>query len=234
MNKKTVILACNTIRGELEKAARDVGCGHEFIWVESGLHLRPDALRKRLQEELDLIRDADRVLLGFGFCGHAVTGLETRDFDLVIPKVDDCITLLLGSQENRDRCTKDGGVYFLTEGWLEGEVNIWNEYQGVLDRFGPEKTERIYRIMLAHYRYLGIIDTGAYDVDALLPRVKEISSVLDLESRVFPGSDRYLKAFFTGPYDSEAFIIVPPHTRIDLSHLGFDGFTQPSAIQGNV
>ena len=51
---KTVILACNTIRDELEKSALAADCRHPFIWIESGLHLVPDSLRKRVQEELDL------------------------------------------------------------------------------------------------------------------------------------------------------------------------------------
>jgi hypothetical protein len=233
VNEKTIILACSTIQGELEMAARHVGCGHEFIWIESGLHLQPDSLRKRIQEELDRIR-ADRVLLGFGFCGNAVAGLETRNFELIVPKVDDCITLLLGSGEIREQCTQDGGVYFLTKGWLEGEANIWTEYQSVLDRFGPEKTERIYRRMLAHYKILGLIDTGAYDVENLMSQAEEMSIVLNLEPRVFTGSSRFLEALFTGPWDTEEFLIIPPRTRIDLSHLGFGEFPQPSVIQGGI
>jgi hypothetical protein len=218
---KTVILSCNTLRGELEKAAGESGCPYPFIWVESGLHLVPGSLRSRLQEELDRVRGVHRILLGFGYCGHAVIGLQTKGFQLVIPRVDDCITWLLGSRENRKRCVQEGGVYFLTQGWLEGEMNIWKEYQSVLDRFGPERTERVYRRMLAHYRFLGLIDTGAYDVEALFPQVREIASILKLQAKIVPGSDQYLKKFLTGPWDPCDFLIIPPHTCIDLHHLGF-------------
>jgi len=122
---ETVILACNTIRDELEKIAAETNCPHNFVWVESGLHLVPDSLRRRLQEELDKIDGVSRVLLAFGFCGNAVVGLKSGGYQLVIPKVDDCITLLLGSKENKDSYSRQGGVYFLTKGWLEGEANIW-------------------------------------------------------------------------------------------------------------
>jgi hypothetical protein len=216
---RTVVLACNTIRDELEKAAREVGCPHPFRWVESGLHLVPDALRVRLQEELDRLSDVDRVLLAFGFCGNSVVGLAARDHELIIPRVDDCITLLLGSRERREECSADGGVYFLTRGWLEGEFNLWREYEAVRERHGPERTERIYRRMLAHYRYLGLIDTGAYDAEALLPEVRRIAEKLELETRMFEGCTSYLERFFTGPWDEEAFIVVPPATTIELSHV---------------
>jgi len=215
----TVVLACNTIRDEVERAAREVGCPYPFVWVESGLHLRPDDLRRRLQEELDRLRGVDRVLLAFGFCGNSVVGLASRDFELVIPRADDCITLLLGSKQSREECSAEGGVYFLTRGWLEGEFNIWREYQAVMERHGPERTERIYRRMLAHYRFLGLIDTGAYDVETLLPEVRYIARELKLETRVFAGSRAYLERFFSGPWDPAAFVLVPPHTTVELAHV---------------
>lgn len=229
---KTVILACNTIRDELEKAVLETGCNHPLRWVESGLHLRPESLRQRLQEELDRIGEADRVILGFGYCGNAVTGLMSRNYELVIPRVDDCISLLLGSKENRELCSKSGGTYFLTKGWLEGEFNIWKEYQATLARFGPERTERVFRRMLAHYQFLGLIDTGAYNVDALIPLVKEIASTLKLQIRMLPGSDRRLKKLLSGPWNDDEFIIFGRNTRIELFHLNLDCVPPASQLQG--
>ncbi len=229
---KTLVLACNTIRDELEKAASETECAHPFTWVESGLHLKPESLRRRLQEELDSIAEIDRVILAFGFCGNAVVGLTSRNYELIIPRVDDCISLLLGSMKNRERCGKSGAVYFLTKGWLEGEFNIWTEYQAVLARFGPERTERIYRRMLAHYRFLGLIDTGAYDLDELLPLVSEIASTLKLETRVLPGSDYYMKRLLAGPWNDDEFAILPRHTRVELFHLNPELTPSTSQIQG--
>lgn len=217
---KTVVLACSTIRQELEKAAREAGCNFPFIWVESGMHLVPNNLRRRLQEELDRISGVERVLLAFGFCGHAVVGLKVNGFELVMPRVDDCITLLLGSMENRERCTRDGGTYFLTRGWLEDEVNIWKEYQAVLARYGPQRTADVYRRLLAHYRFLGLIDTGAYDLEEIYPKVRKIAATLELEAKVLPGSTAYLEKFLSGPWDAPDFVTIPPATDIDLSHLG--------------
>jgi hypothetical protein len=217
---KTVILACNTLRDELQKAAHECGCDSPFIWIESGLHLEPASLRRRIQEELDRIPGPRRVLLGFGFCGNAVLGLKSGEHELVIPKVDDCITWLLGSKENRERSTKDGGVYFLTKGWLEGEANIWQEYKIILERYGKERTDRVYKRMLAHYRFLGLIDTHAYDLGSLLPQVEEIASTLHLELKLLPGVDHYLKKFLIGPWDDSDFVIAPPSTTIELHHLG--------------
>ena len=228
---ETVLLACHTIRMEIEKAARETGCHYPAVWIESGLHLQPESLRGRIQEELDRLNHAGRVLLGFGFCGNAVVGLASGDFELVVPRVDDCITLLLGSKERREQCLENGGVYFLTQGWLDDELNIWKEYQATLARFGPERTDRVYRRMLAHYRYLGLIDSGAYDLAALLPRVREIAARLHLEARVLPGSDAWLKRLLTGPWQGDGFVTIAPRTMVDLELLGFNAGTPAPLLQ---
>ena len=219
---ETVLLACHTIRMEIEKAARETGCRYPTVWIESGLHLQPESLRGRIQEEMGRLNHAGRVLLGFGFCGNAVVGLVSGDFGLIVPKAEACITILRGSKECRDEFLKDGGVYFLTQGWLEDELNIWKEYQATLARLGPERTDRAYRLMLANYRYLGLIDSGAYDISALLPRVREIAARLHLEPRVVPGSNAWLKRLLTGPWQGDGFVTIPPHTQVDLALLGFD------------
>jgi hypothetical protein len=229
---ETVILACNTIRDELEKAAHEIKCEYPFMWIESGLHLNPDSLRRRMQEELDAINKAQRVLLGFGFCGNSLIGLHSRNFQMIFPKVDDCITMLLGSKENRDRLVRRGGTYFLTKGWLEGEANIWREYEAVLERFGSERTERIYKRMLAHYRYLGLIDTGAYNLEALLPLANKIADTLKLKACILPGSDHYLKKFLTGPWMSPDFVVIEPFATVDLSRLSNNFDSKPNTLQG--
>jgi len=229
---QTVILACNTIRGELEKAAATTNCAHRFVWVESGLHTVTDKLRGRLQEELDRLDGVRQVILAFGLCGNAVVGLKSGNHELIIPKVDDCITLLLGSKDNRQSCIRQGGVYFLTKGWMEGELNIWKQYQSTVARFGLERTDRIYKKMLAHYKFLGLIDTGAYDLAEVIPQAREISTTLKLELITLKGTDQYLKRLLLGPWNHDKFLRIPPSTTIELTHLGFGPAECQPSIQG--
>ncbi|MBP1628958.1 MAG: hypothetical protein H6Q00_3433 [Holophagaceae bacterium] len=56
-----------------------------------------DRLKVQLQDTFDALNDVDRVLLAFGSCGNALLGPQTRGFQLVFPKVDDCISLLSGA-----------------------------------------------------------------------------------------------------------------------------------------
>ncbi|MGA2403744.1 MAG: ASKHA domain-containing protein [Syntrophobacteraceae bacterium] len=60
--------------------------------------------------------------------------------------------------------------------------------------------------MLAHYKFLGLIDTGAYDLPSLIPHAREISAALNLELVILQGTDRYLRHFLSGPWNDDYFV----------------------------
>ncbi|MBI5584480.1 MAG: DUF1638 domain-containing protein [Deltaproteobacteria bacterium] len=214
----TVIIACRTIAEELRVALGETACPFPVLWIESGLHIKPDSLKTRLQEELDHIGNVGQVLLAFGYCGNALLGLRAGGFQLIFPRVDDCITLMLGSGSRRQEIGRECGTYFLTKGWLDYERNIWMEYQETVKRHGKERTDRIFKTMLRHYRRLGVIDTGAYDLDGFLERVRDIGAVLALQTQVIPGTLAYLKKLLTGPWD-EDFITIHPGETVTVGHI---------------
>jgi hypothetical protein len=214
----TLIVACRTIAEELRVAVRQTGCQYPILWIESGLHIDPDSLRKRLQGELDHLENIGLVLLAFGYCGNALLGLRPGNCRLIFPRADDCITLMLGSGARRDEICRECGTYFLTRGWLDYERNIWVEYQASVERFGKEKARRIYRAMLRHYRRLGIIDTGAYDLGSFLERVQAIADGLELRPQVIQGTLDYIKKLLTGPWD-EDFITINPGETVTMEHI---------------
>lgn len=217
---KTVMVCCRTIEQEIALAAARTGTDYPKIWLESGLHNVPVQLTTRLQQELDrLPEDTERVLLGFGYCGNSLAGLRTGGFELIVPRVDDCITLMLGSYTRRLQITKEEGTYFLTEGWLKGERNIWEEFLHARKRYGEKRARQIFRAMLAHYKRLAIVDTGAYDLRELLPTTEMIAEELGLRHQLLPGSLTLLETLLTGPWEEQSFLIVPPHSTISSQQL---------------
>lgn len=205
------IIACKTIEKELLAAMTQVGCQYPVLWLESGLHNWPDKLRGRIQELLDDCRDADTVLLAMSLCGNAVVGLKTGDFSLIVPRCDDCITLLLGSQQRRSALP---GTYFLTQGWLDGERNLWAEYQMALSKYGEKRGKRIFSTMLAHYHHLALLDTGCFHRQALEPVVQDMARELGLEPISLEGTLEYLRTLLTGPWESKRFLVLPPNREL--------------------
>ena len=208
-----MIIGCKTLETELQLAVKMTGCKRKIRWIQSGLHNSPSRLRTVLQEMLNDCTETDTVLLAMGFCGNAVEGLRTGSFELVVPRVDDCITLLLGSQENR-RKAGGLGTYFLTEGWLKGEKNIWQEYQYTLKKYGKQMGKQIFQMMLEHYQTLALLDSGSYPLEETERKCQKIAGTLGLKFKEIPASLDYLIRLLKGDWDSEHFLIIPPNDII--------------------
>ncbi|MCL2147152.1 MAG: DUF1638 domain-containing protein [Synergistaceae bacterium] len=205
------ILACETLRDELEYAIEITGKAYEVVWLESGLHNYPDKLRAQMQGALDTFVNCDQVLMAFGCCGNSVIGLKTGDYQLIIPRVDDCISLLVGSVKKRMTYEK---TYFLTRGWLRGERNLWVEYKYSVDKFGEEMADMLMESMLRNYKFLGILDTKCYGINEIMPEITRITRALKLNRIIIPASVEYLLDLLSGPWGKERFITVPKNSVV--------------------
>lgn len=212
---QNILIACETIRDEINYAMELTGVEYDIRWLESGLHNFPDLLRQKLLEQLDALQDCDRALMAFGSCGNSVIGLKTGDFELIIPRVDDCISMLIGSPKERIRLGENGGIYFLTPGWLRGERNLWVEYEYAIEKYGESTGELIMASMLAHYTHLGLLDTKSYNIDDTLPEVDRMAERLKLQKKIIPASVDYLCELLKGPWPEEKFITVPPSSSLE-------------------
>ncbi len=211
---KQCVVACQTLRDELEYVLGTLGNKPDVIWIESGLHNAPKKLRRRLQETLDGVDGYDHVFLLFGLCGNAVLGLTAGNFHMIIPKVDDCISLLIGSQAQRDKLAREKAAYFLTDGWLRGERNIWVEYQYSIQKYGKETADDIAKTMYGHYKALGLLDTPAAPIEQLVEKTKMISETFGLEQIVLPATTQYIKELFSGVWPTEKFVVIQPRGTV--------------------
>jgi hypothetical protein len=216
---KTAVLACNTIRDELLLAESRVQSGYEIFWIESALHNFPDKLNTQIRKGLDTLDGYDRVLLAFGFCGNAIDRIETGSFELIIPRVDDCISLLFGSVGQRATRTKGRHGIFFTGGWLQHETNIWAEYEHTLKKYGPRKTAWIVEMLYGPYDLLGVVDTGAFNVDSILDQTRRMAETFHLEHKIFPGTTDYLEKLLTGPWEENYFLRIAPHDKLKTDML---------------
>ena len=217
---RTCIISCDVVRRELEQVCAELGCTLPVFWTGSGLHNYPARLCERLQELIEGEAAAfDRILLATGFCGDSFCGLETRHAELIIPRTDDCISLLLGSVENRRKLTERCGTYFLTEGWLDSDKSIFAEYRHTVGRYGEARAKRVFGVMFAHYERVAVIDTGAYAVVPVYEKAQEMASTLGLRCELLPGKQSYLRMLLTGPWTQAQFLILPPGSTVEREML---------------
>ena len=204
---KTAVIACKTLEDELGYAMERTGCDFPVLWLEQGLHNVPQKLLEAAQAALDEA-GAERVLMAMGFCGNSLRGLRVPAAELIVPRVDDCISLLLGSVKRRLEVSREYSAYFFTEGWLRGERNIWVEHQHMLETYGEELTEELEKSMFGHYRTLGLLDCGIKPIAPLVEGTKMIAEGLHLTQQVIPASARYLEDLLTGPWPEDRFLTV--------------------------
>jgi hypothetical protein len=88
------IIACNVLRDEVLRVAGDL----EVEFIDGLLHDHPERLRATLNERIAATPGERTILLGCGRRSNGSVGLQAGPHRLVLPAVDDCIALLLGSQ----------------------------------------------------------------------------------------------------------------------------------------
>lgn len=220
MPVKTAIIACSTIRPELQAAMTLCQLDYPVFYMDARLHDRPDDLRIAVQAQLESLTGIHRVLMPFGYCGGTTVGLRTGDFELILPRTDDCITLFLGSRENRKAVPDERYTFFLTQGWLDSERNVLAEYNRLCEKYNQKRADRVMRAMYQHYHAIGLVDSGLFPLEPQTQVSEEIAALLRLDHKVLPGTDSLLRQLLLGPWDEARFLRVGPHEEVTKALFG--------------
>jgi hypothetical protein len=220
---RTKVIACRIFADELRQL---LPAEVAVETLEMSLHERPRSLRQLLQARIDASADCDTIILGYGACGQATVGLRATRCRLVLPRVDDCISMFLGSRAAyRAQHEQEPGTYFLTKGWVgAGVTTPFATYDAVRERWGAERADRIMGTMLGHYRRLAFIRTGSAD-DAMTDasgQARATARRFGLRYEEIEGSLDLVYPLLHGPWD-ERFIVVPTGGTVRLSDFLGDG-----------
>lgn len=210
----TKIIACEMLRPEVEKILGELNLDYEVIWIEPALHVTPKLLNQRLQEVFAEIQNCQRVLMPFGDCGGALKQLHTGNFETIIPKVDDCLTLLLGSMERRIAISKEEPTFFLSLGWIKQDSNIISSYRDMIEKYGEDTAKMLTETMYGAYKRVALIDTGVGNYEELLSYEKPLKEIFGFNKYPVKGTTAYLQRLFSGPWDDGGFTVIPPNSTI--------------------
>ncbi len=211
---KKVIIGCKTLENEVVKTMEDCGVNCDILWFPSGLHNTPNKLTEALRELLAQAKDYTHALFAMGYCGNSLVGLESDHLTMVIPRVDDCISLLFGSYTKRRAIFESKSTFFMTDGWMKGERNIWVEYQYCIEKYGKKTGQWIFDTMMGEYTALGMVDTGCYSLAEVEEEARRMARDMKLEYRVHTGTTVYLQELLADSWDASKFLIVSPGTKI--------------------
>jgi hypothetical protein len=217
------VIACATVIEEmLPLLPEDVS----YEVLDFGLHLTPEKLRDQLQATINVAgSNLDTIILGYGLCSMAVVGLKATGCTLVVPRVDDCIAIFLGSRAAyQEQFGREPGTYYLTKGWIEVSDTPFAEYERLVEKYGPEQAERMIKLMLKNYTRLAFIDTGHYEQERYREYARRTAERFGLRYEEIPGSRALVKKMLYGPWDDD-FVIAHPGETICYADF------KPTAIQ---
>jgi len=221
--KPVVILACQVMQSLIQPHARDEETT-PATYMDYGLHIRPEKMTPALQNQLDALPQPSLVLIGYGLCGNGLDGLKAGPHTLIIPRADDCITILLGSYQAYIQAFREQpGTYYLTKGWLESGSDPLKEYRTYVDRYGVENADSLIDLMYGRYKRLCFVAHSQADLDEYRPQALEIAQFcarrwgMTYEERI--GSDslirRLLEAGRRPGELGDDFVVVPPGGTVE-------------------
>jgi len=202
------VIACATV---IEEMLPILPKEMKYEILDFGLHIKPEALKIKLQESVFASsKEADTILLGYGLCSQAVVGLKAENCTLVIPRVDDCIALFLGSVEAyKEQHNKAPGTYYLTKGWIEVGDTPFDEYESMINKYGKQKADCIFHQILKNYTRIAFISTGPKGLEKYSTQARNIAEKFNLKFEEIPGSDCITRQLIQGPWD-DRFVVAKP------------------------
>lgn len=194
-----------------------LGSDEAITQLDIALHLQPERLRQVLMQTVaEMEREGGTILLGYGLCGRALEGVQSQKSTLVLPKVDDCVGMLLGSRDrHRQVLNQHPGSYFLDPRWLDTELNIFDQIKKGLDHIPQKRREQLLKVALKHYDRLVLLDDDSSDPEAE-ERCRHLAQAHDMGFARLTKELGLLDKLLHGPWDGPDFIVTPPGTPIPM------------------
>ena len=210
-HSRRCVIACATV---IEEMVPFLSPEVSYETLEFGLHLHPEQLKRALQERIDQASlENDVLLLGYGLCSMAVVGLQSRTACLVIPRVDDCISIFLGScAAYKAQIGQEPGTYYLTKGWIEAGDTPFEEHRRLVEKYGEARAKRMTEVMLKNYKRLAFINTGQHALERYRDYARSTARDFNLRFEEIEGSPALVKKMVEGPWDDEFVVIQPGQT----------------------
>ncbi len=184
-------------------------------FLDYGLHERPSEMRPALQELLDAVTEPSTVIVGYGLCGNGVVGLSAGPHTLVLPKVHDCVAMVMGShQAYLDDFKSHPGTYYLTRGWLDIGEDPLHEYERIVERRGKEFADRVIGSLYGGYRRLCLLAFSAEEMDEIRPQAAPIVEFCQerwgISYDEVIGDPSFIESLAQPGLHDEQFLLIPP------------------------
>ncbi len=202
----------------------------QIQWMPTDLHTNPQRdLKDALQAQIDAVEEqvkagktqCDAILLAYGLCSMGTVGIKARSIPIIIPRVHDCITLLMGSYEKYRELFDEysGGIYWYSPGWIEQFAKPGRgydeqaKYMEYVEKYGEDNAQYLIEVekgWLQHYSLAALIEWDELKNDRFDEFTRRIAEEQDLEYMRVKGENILLKKLVDGQWDDECFMRLEP------------------------
>lgn len=227
---------CQVFTREMEDVVVRSPHSIELESVPMGLHELGVDMRSHLQERIDAADGGgyDAILLGYALCGRGTEGLRAGRTQLVLPRLHDCIGLLMGSHQAYMTYFEDHpGVYYRSPGWIEFQTEGMRLEPAFASQKSPLGEQRTLKELVAqygeengaylfeqfnafrkHYSGLTYISSGVASDEAGRARARAEAEKEGWAFDEVKGTLAVLERLVNGEWDAASFLVVPPGATI--------------------
>lgn len=208
----TVILACSSLRAYVEAAQERQHTDYPVIYLDRKYHMEPAVMRQKILEEEQKLPDTvDTVLVAMGFCGGSWEQV-TCSRRVVIPRVDDCVSLLLQKTDAYIPNLKKTGHMYMTE-IDPDDFDMAKVLADPPKVYPGMREEDLYHLYFDNYHHLDIVDTGLNDCycEEYVEKAQKNADLIHADLDYTEGSDHLLEKLVGGQWDEQFLVAGPGH-----------------------
>ena len=208
----TVILSCSSLKDYVETAQKKENTNIPTLYLDRKYHAEPKQMREKIIEaEKNLPENVDTVLVAMGFCGGSWDQVIFSR-RVVIPRVDDCISLLLQKTDDYVPNLKKTGHMYMAETDPD-DFNIEKLCTDLPKAFEGIDEEKLLHMLFDNYHYLDIVDTGLNDCysEEYVRKAQKNADAMNVALDYIEGGNLLLEKLVSGRWDEQFLVAEPGH-----------------------
>lgn len=227
------LISCEIFSNEINSLISASSHDIDVEYLPKGLHdIGHEKMHLKIQQTIssvDVEKKYDYILLGYGLCNNGTIGLSSKNTPVVIPRIHDCIALLMGSKEKySESFASNPGTFYLSPGWIDhaevdressiqSQLSMNKTYEELVEEYGRDNAEYLYETLCeqtSNYSRIIYIKNNL-DSDSMYEKnAREQACEKGWKFDVFDGDLSFMQRFLNGKWDDSEFIIIPPGKQI--------------------
>lgn len=204
------ILACSSLAEFIKAVQAEQNTKFPVYYLDKNYHRSPKLMREQIVNALrEIPEEYDTILVAMGFCGGSWENVQA-DRRIVVPRIDDCYSLLLTTDNNYKADRKEPGHIYV-KGSDPQQDSIRRIFKKYTKKMKQEDAELIYNAWKDSYDSFDIIDTGVHDChsEQYIKEVKADAAWLQAETKYVRGTTLLLEKLITMKWDRQFAVIEP-------------------------